>query len=113
MMYEEFVNAGAKGEISEEVYRKVEDIYTAYNRFDSKASIANFWNGHGMEGVEALTEPLDKYRALKKERTDLQRNVNALLQQIKALHQQQAELDRQMKAVELQCGLSWHWAKWA
>lgn len=112
MMRVEFLAAGAN-EITNEMYSKVEDIYTAYVRFDTKKSIADFWNEYGEDGVEALSEPLDKYRSLKQERSEMQGEINALLRQIKALHQKQAELDKKMKAVEMQCGLSWHWAKWA
>ena len=113
MMYEEFVKNGAKGEISEETYRKIEDVYGAYNRFDTKKDIADFWNKHGEEGIEALEKPLDEYRALKKHEANYDSQIEALNAQIALLQQKKADLQKEMKAIELQCDLSWHWAKWA
>lgn len=113
MMYEEFVQNGAKGEISEAAYLKVEDVYTAYNRFDSKKSIADFWNKHGEEGIDAMMAPLDGYRALKSESNAIDKEIAKLENQIAALNAKKAHLAKKMKAVELQCDLSWHWAKYA
>lgn len=113
MMYEEFVANGAKGEISEETYRKVEEVYCAYNRFDSKKAIADFWNAHGEDGIDAMTKPLSDYRALKKSEHGVDGEIEALQAQIRALQEKKADLQKEMKAIELQCDLSWHWAKWA
>ena len=113
MMYEEFVQNGAKGEISELAYRKVEDVYTAYNRFDSKKSIADFWNKHGEEGVDAMVAPLDEYRSLKSQSCGVDKEIAKLQALIDGLNAKKAQLAKEMKAIELQCDLSWHWAKYA
>lgn len=112
-MYEEFVQNGAKGEISEAAYLKVEDVYTAYNRFDSKKSIVNFWNRHGEKGIDAMMVPLDGYRALKSESNAIDKEIAKLESQIAGLNAKKAQLAEKMKVVELQCDLSWHWAKYA
>ena len=112
MMLSEFYQSGAH-EVDEKTYSIIEDVWTAYDRFITKGQMASFWNARGERGIMALKEPLDCYRALKREKEDLQERVDALLKQVQDLKSRQQVLDDKMEAITLQCGLSSHWAKWA
>lgn len=109
MTIEEF-KANAMGEISADVYHKIEDIYCAYNRFNSKQAIAYFWNENGKDGVDVLMKPLNAYRAMKGETKVVDDKIAKLKAQIAALQEERKGIEAEMKAIELQCDLSWHWA---
>ncbi len=62
MMYEEFLNLAGLTEqdVSQDQYDRIERVYMCYERFDGREGFAKFYRKHGMEGVEALYEPIAK-----------------------------------------------------
>lgn len=109
MMYHEFVNLGAKGEISQEVYDNIEDVYCAYDRFDEKADIVKFWNQHGKAGIDAMMEPLNRYREMKSEAKSIHEEIAELQKKIALWQERLSEVNKDMHSLQLQCGLGNHW----
>ena len=112
MMISEFYQAGGPN-VSVEDFEAIEDVWTAYNRFHTKGQMASFVNEHGMEGVKAMREPLNRYRSFKRGKDVIQEQIDALQKQIAVLQEKQNLLDVRMEYISLQCDLSSHWAKWA
>lgn len=110
MTIEEF-NTCAMGEISPSVYHIIEDVYCAYNRFNSKQSIAYFWNEHGEAGINTLMKPLNQYKDLKNETNAIDEQIGGLEAQIAALREERKAVEKKMEEIKLQCDLSWHWAE--
>lgn len=112
MMLSEFYQAGGP-EVDMETFESIQDVWTAYNRFHTKGQMASFCNEHGVEGVKAMQEPLNRYRACKRGKEALQERVDALQKEIEALQEKQKLLQVRMDYIAIQCDLSSHWARWA
>ena len=112
MTIKEFYEAGGPA-VSESTYEKIEDIYTAYNRFSDKVQIANFCREYGADGIEALMEPLQEYRSLKMEDDDIKRQISELEERIQKLKKEQEVIRGKRTRLTLQCDLSFHWLEWA
>lgn len=112
MMLEEFYASGGPV-VSDESYEKIQDVYTAYNRFVTKGQIASFCREHGSAGIEAMMEPLEKYRSLKKEVVDINRRIEELQARIEVFSEMKENALSEMDKIAIQCDLSSHWREWA
>ena len=112
MLLSEFYQAGGP-QVDAEMFEAIEDVWTAYNRFHSKEQMAAFCLEKGMDGVKAMQESLNRYRACKRGKEALQKRVEALQKEISALQEKQKLLQVRMDYIAIQCDLSFHWAQWA
>lgn len=112
MTIEEFYEAGGPM-VSESTYEHIEDIYTAYNRFNDKVQIASFCREHGSEGIEILKKPLEEYRALKRVDEGIQQEMAELQEKIQKLKERRDNILAKENALAIQYDLSCHWRQWS
>lgn len=74
MMYEEFCE-GVGMKVDRKCYERIEHVYMAYDRFDTKEAIYDFYKKHDMNGIEMLYKALSEYNALLKQRDDLYEEI--------------------------------------
>jgi hypothetical protein len=78
MMYEEFCE-GTGARVDWDCYGRIEDVYVAFERFDSKQAIYDFYKAHGMEGIEVLYEELRVFNQHQERSEQLQRELNVVI----------------------------------
>lgn len=85
MMYEEFCEAvGMK--IDVKCYKRIEQVYMAFDRFNCRQDIADFYKQHDMNGIETLYKQLHRcleirehLRNIESERRELTAEINETL----------------------------------
>ena len=111
MMKEEFEERIGE-EVGIEVYDQlIEPVYCAYDRFDTKEAVAEFWKKEGYPGFRILKEPLAKYVLVKAKIRQTEEEIKALHDKISELASINAERERRLRAMEIQYQLSPFWGK--
>ena len=109
MMKEEFEERIGQ-EIPYDLYEQlIEPVYTAYNRFDSKEAVAEFWKQEGYPGFRILKEPLAEYISVKGSIRTANEDIEALERRIAELKALKAGYQNRLRAMELQYQISSHW----
>lgn len=111
MMKEEFEERIGE-EVGIELYDQlIEPVYCAYDRFDTKEAVAEFWKKEGYPGFRILKEPLDEYVSVKAKIRQNEQEIEALHDKIHELASMNAEHESKLRAMELQYQLSPYWGK--
>ena len=109
MMKEEFEERIGE-EVGVEIYEQlIEPVYCAYERFDTKEAVAEFWKEEGYPGFRILMEPLTEYASVKASIRNAEEDIKALESRISELSSMKEGYQRRLRAMELQYQISAHW----
>lgn len=77
MTYEELCE-GVGMAVDRKCYERIEAVYMAFDRFDSKQAIYDFYKKHDMNGIETLYKALHKANELTKRQAFLEGEISKL-----------------------------------
>lgn len=75
MMYEEFCE-GVGMKVDRKAYERIEVVYMAFTRFNSKQAVYDFYNKHDMYGIETLYAKLQEFNELLNQRKRLEGEIH-------------------------------------
>lgn len=74
MTYEEFCS-GIGMKVDRKCFERIEAVYMAFDRFETKAAICDFYKKYDMNGVEKLYTELHKYNELCAQRESINSKI--------------------------------------
>ncbi len=80
-MYEEFCQ-GVGMKVDPKCYERIEAVYMAFDRFNSKEDVYAFYRAHDMNGIETLYAELHEYNKLNARRKLLEGELKGIIGQM-------------------------------